>query len=86
MSVYVDGAANQYGRMKMCHMLADTVQELKDMAAKIGVDLKWIQSSRRGIAHFDICQAMRKKAVAAGAIEIDNRKLVELMRAQEKRP
>jgi hypothetical protein len=69
MPVYVDDMRASYGRMKMCHMLADTVAELLDMADKIGVDRKWFQALSH--PHFDICMAKRKLAVAAGAIEVD---------------
>ena len=71
-----------YGRMKMCHMLADSEEELLAMADTIGVARKWIQRPARGPVHFDICQAKRKLAVVAGAIEIGRREVVELMRKQ----
>ena len=70
MSVYVDDAKNDFGRMKMCHMLADSNQELLFMVDKIGVARKWIQHARTPYEHFDIAQSKRALAVAAGAVEI----------------
>lgn len=81
MSVYVDNARHPYGRMKMCHMLADSLHELHDMADKIGVARKWFQGvDKAGTAHYDICLAKRKLAIEAGAVEVDRPKLVELIR------
>lgn len=70
MAVYVDNFAAQFGRMKMCHMLADTTEELLAMADCIGVDRKWIQNAGTHREHFDICKAKRALAVAAGAKEV----------------
>lgn len=78
MSVYVDFQKNKYGRMKMCHMLADTLPELHDMAQKIGMKRSWFQNSN--IPHYDLSLSKRKLAVQNGAIEIDRKKTVELIR------
>jgi len=43
MAVYVDDCQVPFGRMKMCHMVADSTEELCVMACKIGVARKWIQ-------------------------------------------
>jgi len=86
MSVYVDAAIWPYGRMTMCHMLADTLPELHAMADKIGVRRKWFQD-KPGFPHYDICKAKRAVAVKQGAREIDRREFVALvgnMRAGEK--
>jgi hypothetical protein len=80
MSVYVDNMQATFGRMKMCHMIADTLDELNEMADTIGVARKWIQNSRSGMIHYDVCLSKRALAVKAGAIEIDRRQLVEKMR------
>lgn len=56
--------------MIMCHMIADTDEELHAMAAKIGVAKRWWQAPPSHDSHYDIALSMRAKAVAAGAVEI----------------
>lgn len=68
-SVYVDDMRAKFGRMVMCHMTADTTEELLAMADKIGVRRKWLQHQGTDREHFDICLAKRALAVQAGAIE-----------------
>lgn len=79
MPVYVDAAVNPFGRMMMCHMIADTPAELREMAEKIGVALRWFQCEA-SVPHFDIAKSKRALAVAAGAIEVDRRAFVETMK------
>lgn len=80
MSVYVDDMRAALGRMIMCHMWADTVDELLIMADRIGVKRKWIQGHpdlsfgkhhKARWVHFDISLTKRALAVRAGAIETD---------------
>jgi len=71
MTVYVDSMRASFGRMVMCHMLADTDDELHAMADTIGVARRWWQSPERtGGSHYDIALSKRALAVAAGAVEI----------------
>lgn len=77
MAVYIDdmylsGVGNFRG-MKMSHMIADSTEELIAMAQRVGVNPKWIQNPGTCNEHFDVCLAMRKKAVTAGGIEITYR-------------
>lgn len=74
MPVYVDHAKNPYGRMKMCHMVADTMDELLEMAKAIQLDARHFQMSSS--PHFDLSQSYRARAVALGAIEVDRKGLV----------
>ena len=77
MTVFVDdmraGFINPRGsrRLVMCHMIADSTEELLAMADKIGVQRKWIQHASTAREHFDICRTKRALAVAAGAREIE---------------
>jgi Protein of unknown function (DUF4031) len=61
--------------MKMCHMLADTEEEMHAMADKIGIQRKWYQGD-----HYDICMAKRDLALAAGAREVSSRYFPEVRR------
>ena len=79
MMVYVDTAQNKYGRMKMCHMLADTMKELHEMADKIGIQRKWFQANS-STPHYDICQSKRLLAIENGAIEANRYAVVRLIR------
>lgn len=78
MPVYVDSMRASYRRMKMCHMIADSVAELLEMADKIGVSRRWFQMTSH--PHFDICLSKRAIAVRCGAIEVDRRGLVDVMK------
>lgn len=80
MGVYVDSEFIQFGRMKMCHMVADTEQELEDIALKLGLNLKWWQYKGTPKSHFDISKSVREKAIALGVEVIDRQQLVDLIR------
>jgi hypothetical protein len=75
----VDDMKAAYGRMKMCHMIADKSFELLAMADLLGINRKWIQKAGTYQEHFDICQWKRAMAVKAGAIEITQRELCRMV-------
>jgi hypothetical protein len=57
----------------MCHMIADTDEELHTMAQQIGVARRWFQGD-----HYDITKSKRALAVKLGAVEIDRRTLASM--------
>lgn len=57
----------------MSHMIADTEEELHAMADKIGVARRWHQGD-----HYDITQAKKALAVAAGAVALTKRQLAKM--------
>lgn len=82
--VYVDEAVHPFGRMLMCHMMADTTEELLAMADKIGVQRKWLQHAGTPSEHFDIAKGKRALAVEHGAKEVTSRDLGRLIRSKRK--
>lgn len=80
--VYVDHMQASYRRMKMCHMLADSDEELHAMAELIGVERRHHQKPGTPHSHYDICRAKRKLAVNAGAIEINRSQLGALIKSK----
>lgn len=79
MTVYVDDHRAPYGRMKMCHLLADTDDELHAMADQIGIARRWYQDTTSG-PHYDIALSKRALAVAAGAVEVTVRQMAFMAR------
>lgn len=77
MPVYIDNFNAPFGRMKMCHMVADTHEELINMAIRIGVNTKWIQYPGTYNEHFDVCLSKKKKGIELGAKEITFREYAE---------
>lgn len=84
--VYVDNMRARFGRMVMCHMLADTEEELHAMADKIGVARKWHQCAGTSRSHYDIALSKRALAIKFGAVECDRRKVYELLKARQCAP
>ena len=83
MSVYVDDMYAPFGRMLMCHMIADSPQELLDIASKIGLAHRWIQHPGTYREHFDVSKAYRAKAVKLGAVEVSQREMADKIRQRK---
>lgn len=75
MTIYVDDFRARYGRMIMCHMIAETEWELHDFADHLGISRDHFQGD-----HYDICLATKRRALRFGAIEVTRRAMVRLRR------
>lgn len=82
MAVYVDDYDALLGRMRMSHMMADTREELLEMADRIGVERRHLQDPGKWKEHFDVCRAKRRLAVFAGAVQVGARDLVRRFRGR----
>lgn len=85
MAVYVDNMEAMYRGMKMCHMIADTPEELLRMADAIGVSRRHVQFPGSYREHFDNCKSKRRLAVRQGAREITVREMALIWRARRER-
>lgn len=81
--VYIDNYNAPFGKMLMCHMVADTTEELLEMVDTIGVQRKWIQYPGTYNEHFDICLAKKALALKAGAMEISARDYASFANAKK---
>lgn len=85
MAVYVDdlrdwGWVLRGHRVESCHLIADTLDELHEMAQNIGMKRSWFQDNGRSCPHYDLTESRRKAAVEAGAIELGLHDFVDKMR------
>jgi hypothetical protein len=74
---YVGKNEYKLGRMKMSHMVSDTLGELHAMADRIGVKRKYFQD-KPGRPHYDICMSTKNMAIGFGAIEVSDREFFKL--------
>src|SRR3546814_5159965 len=58
------------------HMLADSLDDLHQRAAAIGMDRNWFQPL--SFPHYDVSLSRRARAVQLGAIEVDRREGYEI--------
>ena len=79
--VYLDASIWTLGRMVMCHMIADTQDELHAMAERIGMKRQWFQEPpKASVPHYDVCKARKARALALGARKLDRRAFAEKIR------
>lgn len=72
MAVYVDQPLFRFRGMVMCHMWADSLDELHAMADRLGLKRAWFQGPPKARwAHYDVSTAVRARAIAFGAVETD---------------
>ena len=60
----------------MCHMMADTTEELMAMAKAIWLKPEWIQHPGKPSEHFDVAKSRRTMAISLGAESVSDRWMV----------
>lgn len=83
MPVYVCKNKYAYRGMIMCHMVADTLAELHEMAERIGLKREWFQT-KSSLPHYDVCRTKRALAIRCGAREVSNRELYQMIKEYRK--
>lgn len=85
MTIYVDNmfmsARVGRHRSRWCHLITDAsdLRELHDFAVSIGLKRTYFQDIP-GHPHYDVTEGRRRRAVEAGAVEIDFRDISEILR------
>ena len=69
MTVYVDDAVHLWREQRWAHLMADTLEELHAMAARLGLPRRAFQNKTSG-AHYDVPSDLRERAIALGAVAI----------------
>ena len=91
MTVYVDDAVTLWRGKRWAHLMADTLDELHAMAARLGIPRRAFQDKPSG-AHYDVTAQLRERAIALGAVVISRhadrdlvRRVIARARAQGRR-
>ena len=88
MSVYIDPMqpciqSRKWPYKQACHLIADSVEELHEFAAQVGLHRSWFQD--HNIPHYDLTTGMRYKAIRLGAVSINVKDFIKLTRKQRLR-
>lgn len=85
MMIYVDDARitrtiGRHRKARWSHLVAIPEDDhlLSDFAKSIGLNPAWLQRST--IAHFDVTETMRRRALVNGARAISQREMIQLIR------
>jgi hypothetical protein len=80
MTVYVDDAVTWWRGQRWAHLMADTLDELHAMAARLGLPRRAFQDKSSG-AHYDVTVELRALALQLGATAISRHADREQVRA-----
>jgi len=78
LAVYVDDIREYSGRGHWCHMVSDSLEELHEMARRIGVPRFGFQNHPRH-PHYDLPPVKRDLAIQNGAIPVTVKELIEVV-------
>ena len=79
--LYVDHLRIPFGQMLMSHLVADTREELRDAARKLGLQ-QYIQYPGGRKEHLDLSESKRIEAIRMGAKEVTAREIVRIQQAK----
>ena len=65
------------------HLFADTVAELHEFAARLGLKRSWFQNHTR-LPHYDVTSNKRTEAIQRGAITVDMKTEVSFYKCKSK--
>lgn len=87
MGVYVDDIRlvvknRNWPYAKACHLVADTVRELHIFAIRLSLRRGWFQMHT--LPHYDLTERKRAQALRFGALEITDKRLVEMIKEHRK--
>lgn len=76
-AVYVGTLEYEFSGMIMSHMASPNLDALHAMAEKLGIR-KWFQDKGQDqhCPHYDVAKSKKQQAIKLGAIEIDDRELI----------
>lgn len=84
MTVYVDSTRNPLGRMIMCHMWADSIDELHAMADALGMRREWLHAPPDAKwPHYDVSRSRKMMAISKGAVLTDRLGFIEFIARQK---
>lgn len=69
MTVYVDDAVTLWRGQRWAHLMGDTLEELHEFAARLGLPRRAFQDKTSG-AHYDVNAGLRSIALALGAMPV----------------
>ncbi len=85
MTVYVDDPIWPFRGMVMCHMVADSLDELHEMAERIGMKREWFQDlPKASHPHYDLNEERRAHALELGAVYVPVKVLARAIIARRK--
>jgi len=84
MSCYVDPLYNTQPKKnwpykRACHLFADSIEELHEMAGLVGVARSNLQY-RADFPHYDLTANKRLQAIARGAVQVERDVMVDFVR------
>ncbi len=86
MTVYVDELRHSSDRPPFhrgsCHLTADTIEELHELASRIGLKREWYQPL--SWPHYDLTASKRALAIEAGAVFVPGKQLATVRLAARK--
>ena len=83
--IQVDNGRWPMGRMLMCHLIADSHEELETAADALGLRRSYIQHAHTWKEHLDVSQSKRTLAVQQGAREITQREFARILTGRRER-
>jgi len=86
MAVYVDPVqpvpkSRNWRWKEACHLFADTMKELLEMAGRLGLAPGWLHPAK-DFPHFDLTPFKREQAVRLGALQVGIEKSIDYRRAK----